>query len=286
MKIIFRTLAAAILFTANPVYADILNNEAILTLVKAGLGKDTIVAKIKASDQQFDLSVDQLIALKKAGVSDEIIAAMVERTAPRPPEAPVRPRMSMDSPDPMVPHPSGVYLYADTGAALKMQRIDATVTNQAKTGGIFGYALTGGLASMSVKAAIQNDSARNKTISKRPVFYFFFDESNPDSSSASTWLSGTTSVVTSPNEFSLIRLMKKSGRREARVGSINIGGAKTGVMDQDRVAFHYEMVRPGVFKVSPDKDLAIGEYGFLSSFAGGGQAGAMTARIFDFSVIL
>ncbi len=79
-------------------------------------------------------------------------------------------------------------------------------------------------------------------------------------------------------------MMKKDGRREARVGSANIGGVKTGVMDKDRIAFDYEMVRPGVFKVLPQAALAPGEYGFIYAISGGGSNGAMTARIFDFSI--
>lgn len=270
---------------ATPLSAETLTNETVVTLVKAGLGDDAIVAKISASEQQFDLSTDQLIMLKKAGVSDAVIAAMVKSTLPVTEEVSAKPKLSMNSPDPMVPHPSGVYLFQDWGGPAKMLRIDPTVTNQAKTGGILGYALTGGIASMSIKAAIQNESARTKIVGAQPSFYFFFDESNPDAPVASSWLSGSTSVVTSPNEFSLVRLMPKKGRREARVGSVNIGGAKTGVMDKDRLNFNYEMVRPGVFKVTPTTPLTTGEYGFISSFAGGGQAGAMTARIFDFSVM-
>jgi len=50
-----------------------------------------------------------------------------------------------------------------------------------QTGGILGYALTSGIASMSIKAAIPGESARTNTTSTRPVFYFFFEEANPDS---------------------------------------------------------------------------------------------------------
>ena len=74
-----------------------------------------------------------------------------------------------------------------------------------------------------------------------------------------------------------------------RVGSMNLGGAKSGVMDKDRIAFDYEQVAPGVFKVMPRADLGTGEYGFLYSVSagsgpgmwGGGTGGA---RIFDFAI--
>jgi len=61
-------------------------------------------------------------------------------------------------------------------------------------------------------------------------------------------------------------------------------GPKTGVMDKDRLQFSYELVRRGVYKVMPNAPLAKGEYGFLYSLTGGAAAGAMTARIYDFSV--
>ena len=166
-----------------------------------------------------------------------------------------------------------------------MSRMDATVSSQAKTGGIWGYALTGGIAPMSIKASIQNATAKLKAASGKPTFYFFFDDSNPEGRQSSSWSSGSTATVTSPNEFTLTKLRAKKGRREARVGRMNIGGAKTGVMDSDRVAFDYEMVRPGVYRATPREAIEAGEYGFLQSISGGGSAGAMTARIYDFSVL-
>jgi hypothetical protein len=78
--------------------------------------------------------------------------------------------------------------------------------------------------------------------------------------------------------------MEKAGRREARVGSLNIGGAKSGVMDSDRIPFDYEMIRPGVYKVTPKQALLAGQYGFIYALSGTGTAGVMTARIFDFAV--
>ncbi|WP_255504753.1 hypothetical protein [Novosphingobium sp. EMRT-2] len=262
-----------------PAMASPLTLDEIILLSQSGIGDEAVVAKVKNSATHMDLSVDQILDLKKKGVSGPVIAALLE--APAVSAAPAQ--LSLDSPDPAVPHAPGVYLLNDM--AQKMVRIDPTVTNQAKTGGLFGYALTGGIASMSVKAAIQNASARTHTPAKQPTFYFFFDESNPNTQNAAvTWASGTAATVTSAAEFTLVHLMEKSGRREARVGSINLAGAKTGVMDKDRIGFDYQMVRPGVFRVQPTAQLAKGEYGFIYSLAGGGAGGAVTARIFDFAV--
>ncbi|AHE56106.1 hypothetical protein [Sphingomonas sanxanigenens] len=262
-----------------PAAAETLNNDTVIALAGAGLGDQAIIAKIQSSETQFDVSTTTILQLKAKGVSGPIIAAMIEAGRPK-----VSTTLSVDAADPMIPHAPGVYLMSESASDPKMIRMDATVSNQAKTGGILGYAFTGGIASMSVKAAIQNETARTKA-DGTPTFYFFFDESNPDTGrQAATWLAGTAATVTSPAEFTLVELMKKKGRREARVGSMNIGGAKSGVMDKDRIGFDYTLVRPGVFSVKPTTALPKGEYGFLYAINGGGAGGAMTARIYDFTV--
>jgi hypothetical protein len=281
MKRTYSMLALTLtMLLASPAAAETLNNDTILTLIAAGVPEEAIIAKIKASDAAYDLSTDQIIALKGKGVTGPIIAAMLDRSAPKS-AAPV---FSTTSPDPLVPHPTGVYLLQDWLPEPAMQRIDPTVSNQAKTGGFLGYAFTGGLASLSVKAVIPNPTARVHASASKPTFFLFFDESNPGTASGGSWLAGTATTITSPNELTLVRLVAKNGRREARVGSVNIAGAKTGVMDRDQLAFDYEAVRPGVYKVTPRVVLSPGEYGFIYSLTGGATGGAITARIFDFSV--
>jgi hypothetical protein len=267
------TLLPFLLFVGAPQTAETLTNETIIQLTTVGLGDEAIIAKIKGTPTNFRLTTDDMIALKNKGVSGPIIAAMLSANAPAL-------TMSVDALDPAIAHLPGVYI---AGPA-KMQRMDATATNQAKTGGILGFALTGGIASMSVKASVSNETSRYPTPERKPVFYFFFDDANANASQGSTWLAGSASMVTSPNEFTLIHLDKKKGRREARVGSRNIGGMKTGVMDKDRVEFDYELVRTGVYRATPRGPLDPGEYGFIYSVAGSGTNGAMSAKIYDFTV--
>ena len=279
-------LACALLF-ASPAQAETLDNAAVIQLVEVGLGEEAIVAKIGATASNFDVSTDQLIALKNAGVPTGVIAAMIEKSnAPITSDAA---SVSLDSPDPMIPHAPGVYLLADWLDQPKMLMIDATTSNQTKTGGFLGYALTGGIASMSFKTVIPNSQARVGTTRTRPTFYFYFDEAVSSLSNRggnSFWQAG---AVTSPAEFSLVEFKVKKNRREAKVGKFNIGGAKAGVMDKDQIPFDYKRLAPGVFEVTPQADLEAGEYGFIySSQTGGGVGaagvGAQTSRIFDFSI--
>jgi len=285
MRLLIATLLACALPSAAS--AETLNNATIVTLVKAGLGDEAVIAKIKATPGQFDLSTDQIIALKQQGVPSGVIAAMLATAS-----ATAAPAASIDSPDWRVPHPAGIYLLKGEGAAAAMARIDPTTANQAKTGGMLGYMMTGGLASIKMKSVIPNAHARIHGTAARPEFYFYFDEANSSLShgaNTGSFIAGPAVTITSPNEFSLIRFDVKSNRREARVGSFNIAGSKTGIMDKDRIAFSYDRVAPGVFRVRPDADLTPGEYGFLYSMSAGSGSGlyaggVMSARVYDFAI--
>ena len=72
-------LALFVAFAFLPVSGEdaALTNEDIVRLSQAGLGAEVIIIKIKASETNFDTSVEQLLVLKGAGVEDSIIAVMV-----------------------------------------------------------------------------------------------------------------------------------------------------------------------------------------------------------------
>ena len=67
---------------AAPAAPAALTNRDIIRLVEAKLPDDVIVSKIKTSKTHFDTSVDGLIALRGAGVSDRIIGLMLDPSAP------------------------------------------------------------------------------------------------------------------------------------------------------------------------------------------------------------
>ena len=56
-----------------------LNNDAIVKMVKAGLSDDLIVTTINSSPGAYDTSADGIIALKAAGVSDKVVAAVTTK---------------------------------------------------------------------------------------------------------------------------------------------------------------------------------------------------------------
>lgn len=60
---------------------DSITNQTVIDMVAADLSRDVIVAKIRSSDAQFDLSVSGLVELKKRGVAPEIIQVMMNPSA-------------------------------------------------------------------------------------------------------------------------------------------------------------------------------------------------------------
>ena len=70
--------AFSLMTVANLSAAEVLTNDSVLTMVKAGLGQELILSKIKASPCAFDLSTGGILKLKGEGVDEKIIQAMLE----------------------------------------------------------------------------------------------------------------------------------------------------------------------------------------------------------------
>ena len=58
---------------------DLLTNTSVVKLVKADFKEKTIIAIIGSSPTRFDLSTERMIELKKSGVSEKVILAMLAR---------------------------------------------------------------------------------------------------------------------------------------------------------------------------------------------------------------
>src|SRR5262249_60566295 len=75
-------LAASLLTTGSAAFAqETLTNQSIMEMLKAGLSERVVIAKIRTSPTSFDTSTDALIALKKSGVSEKVIEAMMSPAA-------------------------------------------------------------------------------------------------------------------------------------------------------------------------------------------------------------
>lgn len=68
----------SLLAVVNLSAAEVLTNDTVVTMVKAGLGQELIISKIKTSASAFELSTSGILKLKGDGVDEKIIQAMIE----------------------------------------------------------------------------------------------------------------------------------------------------------------------------------------------------------------
>jgi hypothetical protein len=75
-------VVAVVLVGAGISAQEILTNDVVISMVKAGLSESLVIAKIRASTTKFDLRADTLISLKAAGVPERVIEAMLAPSGP------------------------------------------------------------------------------------------------------------------------------------------------------------------------------------------------------------
>lgn len=258
---------------------EVLTNDKVITMFKAGLPPAIIINKIQLSRTNFDTTTDELIRLQKAQLPTEIINAMVTTTTRASAASSITgagDSSKADPNDPAAAHDAGIYLYQQRDGQRRMIQLEPSVSKQSKTGGVFTSALTGGLTKMKLKAALAGSNASLQLDVARPIFYFYFEMKNAG-------LSNNTYYATSPNEFVLVKFDTKSNSREVTVSQVNAFGAQSGTMDKAARGFTVEKLGPGVFRVTPQVDLTDGEYGFYN---GGGVGPSGGAKIFDFGIKL
>jgi len=291
-----------------------LNVESILTMVQAGLSEEIVIARIRREGKAFDLSPEDLIRLKKASVTDNILKVMMDPKAERsvvgtpatgtpaqvvapapgipalPGQAPsgATPAPGTHTPtgaenDPMTPHDSGIYLYTkDRDGKARMIPLERAAYQGAKTGGTFTAAMTYGIKKAKMKAIIPGVKASIRTDDTNVVFFFYFDDK---AASLGKSYFGSTNL-SSPNQFALVKLEVKKSNRETIIGEFGAFGSSQGTHEKSMVQFKSERIRSGLYKVTVSS-MEQGEYCFLASstMAGAFGSGAAAAmELFDFGV--
>jgi hypothetical protein len=101
-----------------------MTNADVIKLVAAGLSSDVIVGTIRQSaSKSFDMSIDGLIALKKATVPDAVISAMQQSAAPA---LTTSQSASQSIPDSRIPEPGDIGVFYYVNAAGSLVRLEPT----------------------------------------------------------------------------------------------------------------------------------------------------------------
>ncbi len=248
---------------------EVLNNDAVIKLLKAGLSDDLIVATINASPGKYDTSADALIALRNAGADSKVISAVLMKSRPGPPPPPAVPIPSPDAPKPAEPvwkMPSGV-----DGVGVYFQAGDKTwkpvlmETASRKAGGAVKSIATEGKIKGDVNAIVTGSSSP-LTLPLPASFLLYV----PDGSS--------------PGQYVLLRFHVLGKKREFHLEK---GGEFHRSSDEarDTVDFSSTQLGPRVFEITLGRELGKGEYGFLApNDAGDLASSAGSGKIYTFSV--
>jgi hypothetical protein len=182
------SLASVLLLAAATLSAQqALNNETIVRMVKAGLSDDVIVATVNVSAGSYDTTPDWLIGLKKAGVSDKVIALLIQKSQPAaahtpgPTQSAASTSAAVPSPTPVAQPNPRVYLSAQnsantSGAALHNQATElskafiescptAVITDNAQTA---NYTLS--LSRKQLQTADRNGDVIAPPVKNEPIF--------------------------------------------------------------------------------------------------------------------
>jgi len=293
--------------TSSSSKSQTLTVDGVVSMVKAGLSDDIIIARLRKENKPFDLSSDDMIRLKQSNVSDAVLKVMLDPKAeistPQAAPAMAQPvtsgmmagsssgatpanaeAQSGDPNDPMVPHDSGIYLYTkDRDGKPALVVLERASYQGAKSGGMFATAMTYGAKKAKTKAVLNGPHANIQAKEASPVFYFYFDDK--PAGLGKTYFG--SNAVSNPNQFALLKLDVKKASRETVIGTFSMWGSSSGSNSGSMIPFQAERIRTGLYKVSIDK-LEAGEYCFASAgqttSAGPYAATTGSQDIFDFGV--
>jgi hypothetical protein len=236
-----------------------LNNDGVIKMVKAGLSDDVVIAAVNGSAPSgFDTSTDALVALKTAGVDDKIVAAVVARASAPGTVAPAAPAASALPPE---IDEVGVYYKDKSG---KWMALMPEVVNF-KKGGAMKKFMSQGIVKEDTNGHIEGKTAKTQ-VTLPVVFAVYVPEG------------------TAITEYQLVRLHQQSSSREFRsvTGGVihESGGAK-----RDLVEFQSQKIAPRFYQVSLESSAGKGEYGIIppGSYASSNMASG--GKIYSVSVI-
>lgn len=256
MKTLVRVLTVLVLLVVvTSVGAqELLTNDSVIAMKKAGLSEGVILAKIRSSQSKFDTSTQALVGLKQAGVSDSIIEAMVGYSGPggavtAPPTA-IAPRGGA-----VTGLPQGRETIFHLRGAQYVELVPAIASIETN----FQF------FSSKSELVLKGRKASYRLDDKQPVFF-------------SVW---------APNEVPLVKLKPGDSHddRNLKFSSgafMPYGGTqKTGVRSEDVIDVESEKDPRGFYRLKPKEPLRSGEYGFVLTH---GFAAGAGGKIFDFGV--
>jgi hypothetical protein len=264
-----------------PQKEEVLTNDSIIKLLKAGIDEDLIITKTQNSKHSLDTSTNGIIALKQAGASSRLIQFMMDpskpvahRPVPEPSsdESNVVARKQLDSSvpsnvdsalgaDPRMEE-IGVYLI-DAGKPIQLE---ATGFSTQKVS-VFDTVKAMGFKAKQ-RAVLKGAGAPVRSKITRALFLLHVPEGG------------------SPGDFVVVRLEKKSKTREAVVGTATLLGVSSGFEDKRVMKFSSTKLATRKYLIRFEVELEPGEYAFYPVNGLQGYGANLTAggKLYDFGI--
>ena len=236
-----------------------LNNDAILRMAAAGLDDTVIIQTIQTQPGAYDTGPDDLIALKKAGVSQSVIAALQARSAGL--------AVHLSGGTAIQPAPLsagiddiGVYYKdkTDQWVPLKTERV------QFKSSGWLKNAATDGLVKQDLNGHV--DGPRSPLMLPTGVQLLIY-----------------TPPGTQAEEYDFLRLDGHSGSRDFRVKTGGLFHSETG-SQRNELVFEPKKVAKDMYLFTVPADIEKGEYGVLPPGSSNVPGVSNAGKIFTFSI--
>lgn len=231
---------------------EVLTNDSVVQMIKAGLPESVVISKIRSTPTKFDLRTESLVSLKKSGVSDKVLEAMMT------PGAPAAGAQAAAAPPPAGAPASGSLRDRDAIYQLiedKYVELFPTSANLETNMAFF---------SSKSEVVLEGRKAKYRTADKQPVFLSTYGPTD------------APLVKLKPGDSNDDRNLKISSGAFMPFG----GTQKMGVRNEDKIATNIERDARGFYRVTPAAPLPPGEYGFILASGFGAGVG----RIFDFGV--
>ena len=252
-------LAACLLASASataPVSAqEVMTNETVIQMVKAGFSESVILAKMRSSQTKFDTRTDALIELKKAGVPEKVMQAIVNGGAPpaSAPAAAASAASAMAAPAPQGGRRGPIY-HVSGGKQVELIGTSGDLeTSRAPFSG------------RKTELVIAGNKAKYRTADRQPVFL----------------------TSAEPADVVLVKLDPGKNDRNLRIsGSSYVGPyagsvSQKGIRSEDRVDFEAERDQRGFTRIRPRAPLAPGEFAFVFTRTSGTMPQGV---LYDFGV--
>lgn len=168
----------------------------------------------------------------------------------------------------------GMYAQDKAGIYYNNEKLGYSRIIGKNVGNIAGAYFTLGLSSAKSNKVVEGETSNTEINERKPIFTFVFGEDN---------LTGEIfSKSRNINDFVLLKLHDKKGKRNLRTGKYGLTGVKTGIDEKDVSPVNIEELSECKLSVSPKSKLDKGEYCFY--YIGEQEEGNEFNGVFDFTI--